>query len=76
MLKKWLAAAALCGICLLAPAVVLAGEPGDPGRTEAEGDEDRTYQAIQQGTNAQGLKIITNPLWEYDDIRKRYRLVK
>ncbi|MCI9546791.1 MAG: hypothetical protein HFH60_08920, partial [Lachnospiraceae bacterium] len=63
MIKKWITYIALCGLCsVLAPTVALA-------------ESRAAYQAIE-GRNAQGLTIVTNPRWEYNKVRKTYKLVK
>lgn len=78
MIKKWIALAVLWGVCLAAPTAVFAGGQDRPdGLTvRAEETADRSYQAVEAGKNAQGQKIILDPLWEYNKASKTYRLVK
>ena len=86
MIKKWSILTVLwTAICLAAPTAVLAGGQTAPGGIvlqEETGDiggeetEDKSYQATEAGTNAQGQKIILDPLWEYNEAGRGYRLVK
>lgn len=45
------------------------------GAACTDGKEDSSYQAIES-TDAYGLKIIANPLWEQSGTGKAYKLVK
>lgn len=87
MKKTWATWAILCGFCLAAP--VMASAAGmspqsmmqmqaDAGDVDKAGEDHTTgepYQAVEE-TSTQGLKVITNPLWEYNEAGKTYRLVK
>lgn len=84
MIKKWITLAVLwTGICLAVPDAVYAGGQDNLGEAaaqagEADGGEtqDKSYKAKEAGKNAQGQKIILDPLWEYNKAGKAYRLVK
>lgn len=83
--KKWFVMTALCmwGICLTISSAVLVGAQTEPAGTAAqmdgtsgEGVVEDSYQAPEAGTNAQGQRIIPEPLWEYSGPDRAYRLVK
>ncbi len=76
MIKRWIALAALWALCLAAPATVLAGNRKVPDGIQSRTGEESIYQAQEAGINSQGLKIITNPLWEYNEADHTYKLVK
>ncbi len=69
----------LWGFCLAAPAAVSAGAQNPYVEIQEEGTgqtEGNVPYESQESTNAQGNKVIADPLWEYQEITRTYRLVK